>query len=113
MSQWLKARAPELAEVAPGVRSWVQQVEDGLLLVIRTNERAQDKSAWLTHLSISHSGTDGKPGRYPTWDEQKEACWTFAPGKRLVSFMPAEDDPYVNFHNTTFHWWETRSEEWQ
>lgn len=113
MSDWQRAKVPNLQAVLANARSWVKPVEDGLLLIIRTIEPTPDQSAWLTHLSISHSGFDGKPGRYPTWDEQKEACREFAKGKRLVSFMPAEDDVYVNEHPTTFHWWETRSEEWR
>lgn len=109
MSDWKRVQPPELLLRAnPGTRVWQREVEDGHLSVIRTVEPTLDVSAWRTHISISHRKSDGsrEPGRYPTWDEQREAVWRFAPGKAMASYLPAEGDPYVNLHPTTFHWWE-------
>ena len=94
----------------PNARCWEKRVDDGVLRVLRTVERQDDESPWRTHISISHSTPDRQPGRYPTWEEQKEAVWRFAPGKPMASFLPPEGDPYVNLHETTFHWWETTTE---
>ena len=86
-------------------RRWEREVEDGTLQVIRTVEPHEGR--WRVHVSISHRGPDDQPGRYPTWDEQKEACHRLGAGKAFVHYMPGPDDPYVNHHSTTFHWWET------
>lgn len=111
MSDWVKAVVPlEVAAVWPNTRLWRKHVADGTLTVMRTIERQDAQSPWRTHLSISHAGAADCPSRYPTWDEQKEACWRFAPGKPMASFMPPEGEPYVNVHETTFHWWETTIE---
>lgn len=110
MSGWQRANpSKEILAIFPNARLWVQRTEDGLLQAQRTVENPEG-DRWLMHLSISHSGTDGRPGRYPTWDEQKEAVWRFCPGKPMVSYLPPEGDPYVNVHPTTFHWWETDRE---
>lgn len=95
----------------PNTRAWGKVVDDGVLSVLRTVEQTADKSRWRMHISISHRVVDELtlqlvPGRYPTWDEQKEAVWRFAPGKAMISYLPAEGDRYVNIHPTTFHWWE-------
>lgn len=93
----------------PNMRVWQRDVEDGHLTVLRTVEREDDQSPWRVHVSISHRTNDRLPGRYPTWDEQKEAVWRFAPGLDMASYLPREGSPYVNIHDTTFHWWETDS----
>lgn len=98
--------AIDMGALPANARLWEKLVEDGRLRVIRTIEPNEDGSKWTKHVSVAHSGPDNKPGRYPTWDEQKEVCWTFAPGVRMYSIMPAENEPYVNHHPTTFHWWE-------
>jgi hypothetical protein len=109
---WKRVMLPALvATMQPNARAWEREVDDGVLRVLRTVERDDDASPWRTHISISHSRVDEQghrsPGRYPTWDEQKEAVWTFAPGKPMASFLPPQGEPYVNVHETTFHWWET------
>ena len=105
----------DIGVLPPNGRMWDKTVEDGQLRVIRTVELqrvAAGEERWITHLSISHSDLEtGLPGRYPTWDEQKEAVYRFAPGKAMCSYLPPEGSPYVNEHETTFHWWET--EMWQ
>lgn len=101
-----------MSEIEPNVRCWQKNLPDGHLTVLRTFERESPEVPWRIHISISHRVRDEQgrlvPGRYPTWDEQKEAVWKFAPGKLMASYLPAEGEPYVNFHETTFHWWEVR-----
>jgi len=107
LTSWHKVSVPEVIRSAfPNARCWRRSVPDGWLTVLRTIEPTDDGSAWLMHVSISHAGRDGHPARYPTWDEQKEAVWRFAPGRAMASYLPAEGQPYVNLHATTFHWWE-------
>lgn len=109
MSEWRRVPAPEATLVAfPNARMWQKSLDDGHLTVLRTVERQSAASPWRTHLSISHRLSDGTraPGRYPTWDEQKEAVYRFAPGKWMISILPPTGEPYVNVHSTTFHWWE-------
>jgi hypothetical protein len=115
VSGWKRVMVPAIvATVHPNARCWEREADDGILRVLRTVERNDESHPWRTHVSISHSYVDGlgkrTPGRYPTWDEQKEAVWTFAPGKPMLSLLPPEGEPYVNVHETTFHWWETTLE---
>lgn len=111
--QWRRVPVPDFMIAQwPNARCWQKEVADGHLSVIRTIEPQGGK--WRVHLSISHRLSDGTraPGRYPTWDEQKEACYRFAAGKPLASYLPPEgDESYVNVHETTFHWWEV--ERWE
>lgn len=111
MSEWRRSAVPEvLVQKVPNTRIWQKDVEDGHLTVIRTREQFEHGGPWLTHVSISHRTSDLQPGRYPTWDEQKDAVWTFAAGKTMHSILPPEHEPYVNVHETTFHWWEMPSD---
>jgi hypothetical protein len=110
MSDWRRSAVhPSITATMPNARSWQREVEDGHLTVLRTIERLDDEHPWRVHLSISHRTNDQppQPGRYPTWDEQRDAVWQFAPGRAMVSYLPAEGSRYVNLHPTTFHWWET------
>jgi hypothetical protein len=111
--QW--RRVPTNAEtkaVFPSARTWQKELEDGHLTVITSFEQHAFGGPWLMHFSISHRTNDHppQPGRYPSWDEQKEAVWRFCPGKRMASYLPKEGDPYINIHPTTFHWWEVPDE---
>jgi hypothetical protein len=62
------------------------------------------------HLSISHLVVDeaGKasPGRYPTWEEIKEARYFFCPAASTMAMLLPPKGEYVNDHPTTFHLWE-------
>jgi hypothetical protein len=111
VGNWIRVPVPgPIATVFPNARCWQRTVDDGHLQVLRTVERNDASSPWRVHVSISHRRLSDRglvPGRYPTWDEQKEAVWRFAPGKPMVSLLPPEGDPYVHVHETTFHWWET------
>lgn len=109
---WRRVPAPAaMLAQWPNTRVWQRSVSDGHLTAIRTVEPGVDQERWITHLSISHRTDDMLPGRYPTWDEQKEAVYRFAPGKTMASYLPPEgSELYVNVHETTFHWWETSEE---
>lgn len=110
MSSWHRIPAPLVVlEAYPNARMWQRDVEDGHLSVIKTIEPMDTGTGWRIHISISHRTNTNPPmpGRYPTWDEQKDAVWRFAPGVAMVSYLPAQGDPsYINIHPTTFHWWQ-------
>ena len=111
MSGWERIRPPAyLLKIDPGARQWVRPVPDGLLRVLRSSEPVGEAETLLLHLSISHAGPDGPgTGRYPTWDEQKEAVHRFGLGRAYESIiLPPNDPSWVNVHPTTFHWWEHR-----
>lgn len=111
VSDWIRGSVPSITLVLfPNARWYTKTIRDGQLRVLRTIEQQRPLAPWRMHLSISHIGLDAKPGRYPTWDEQKEAVWRFGPGRRFASYLPAEGDPYVNVHETCFHWWEVSLE---
>lgn len=76
-------------------------------LVVFTEQHPMDAEArrgW--HLSISHQvfdGDRGKPGRYPTWDEIKDARYRFTPPEiEMCMILPRPSD-FVNIHETCFH----------
>lgn len=92
---------------APGLRCYQREVEDGHLSVMAGAEtKGLDSPRW--HLSISHRTNTHppQPGRYPTWDEIKDARYRFMPGNITVAMYLPPEDEYVNVHETTFHLWE-------
>lgn len=79
---------------------WTRNVSDGVLMALV----GEEPEGW--HLSISH-GRGGRPGRYPTWDEQADAREMLLPADvAFVMHLPAESSPCVATHPTTFHWHE-------
>ena len=108
MSDWTRVKPPALMlAMFPNARCWQKDLSDGFLEVFRTVEELEP-GTWTTHISICHKTYANTPGRYPTWDEQREAVREFAPGKAMKSVIPATEAEYVNVHNTTFHWWEEK-----
>lgn len=95
----------------PGNRAYQREVGDGHLSVFVGREPttvANGDRLLLWHLSISHRTNDQppQPGRYPTWDEIREARERFIPDEVTVAmFLPPKAE-YVNVHSTTFHLWE-------
>lgn len=59
------------------------------------------------HLSISHRQVDRsgqtRPGRYPTWEEIKEARYRFCPDDITMAMLLPPTEEFVNLHDTTFH----------
>ncbi len=114
MTDWRRVPTHPMTKAAyPSARTWQKDVDDGHLTVIKTVEQHAYGGPWLVHFSISHRTNENppQPGRYPTWDEQKEAVWRFVPGKRMAAYLPAQGELYVNIHSTTFHWWEVPDEQ--
>lgn len=106
MSGWRRCPVPlPLAKQSPECRAWQREVGDGHLSVFAGPEPDG------FHLSISHriSNADHKPGRYPTWDEIKDARYRFAPLDKTMAMLLPPQDEYVNLHETTFHLWEVAS----
>jgi hypothetical protein len=90
-----------------GMDTYQVAVHDGFLSVICSVDDGK------LHMSISHQVmVDGKnrPGRYPTWDEIKEARYRFMPVNTTAAMFLPPMDEYVNVHSTTFHLWELKSD---
>jgi hypothetical protein len=86
---------PRMARLGMPELTWVyrKEVADGVLNVLTS----PDEGAGF-HLSISHQ-VDGRPGRYPHWDEITEARDRFTPPRlTFVMFLPPKDE-YVNVHD--------------
>jgi hypothetical protein len=100
-----------VATGALGLRVYQRQVADGHLTVLTGAETAgRDEARW--HLSISHRTNEHppKPGRYPTWDEIKDARYRFMPAHIYVAQLLPPADEFVSVHDTTFHLWEVPEE---
>lgn len=96
----------------PEARIFQKTLVDGHLSVIVDHLEYEGEGAqW--HLSISHRSnalmapTGGPaPGRYPTWDEIKDARYRFVPDEVNMAMMLPPKKFYINCHPTTFHLWE-------
>jgi hypothetical protein len=91
---------------APNLRIYQRPAEDGHLMALVGAELTKDGPRW--HMSISHRTNEHppKPGRYPTWDEIKDARYRLMPGDITVAQLLPPEDEWVNAHETTFHLWE-------
>lgn len=105
MSGWQRVDVSEaIQQHAPGTRAWQLDLPDepgAHLTVLRTFHPGM---GW--HLSISHRvlAPDGTsvPGRYPTWDEIRDARYSFCPDNVTMAMMLPPKGNYVNVHPTTF-----------
>lgn len=97
-SQWRDVDpSPAIAALAPDARVATRNTADGALRVLVALEPAG------LHLSISHVDHQGRPRRYPTWDEIADARDVFLPADLgFVMHLPPADE-YVAVHDTTFH----------
>lgn len=98
---WMQRSDNPVLTALMGPDTWYyrKEVADGVLNVMVTPDQGEG-----FHLSISHQ-IDGKPGRYPSWDEILEARDRFTPGHvEMVMYLPTKE-AYVNAHETTFHLW--------
>lgn len=109
---WQRIQPPAALTAAfPGIRAWQRDLTDGHLSVFVGREPTDfdngDRRV-LWHLSISHrtNGPTPRPGRYPTWDEIREARERFIPDEVTVAMLLPPKAEYVNVHGTTFHLWE-------
>jgi hypothetical protein len=98
------------ATQAPNLRNWQKDVGDGHLTVLVGAELQSDGPRW--HMSISHRTNEHPPkaGRYPTWDEIKEARYRFMPGDIYVAQILPPEDEFINVMGTCFHLWEIPAE---
>lgn len=105
MSGWRRVKLPDVMRQYPQTRGWQKEVHDGHLSVFAGPEPDG------FHLSISHRRSDGTrlPGRYPTWDEIRDARYRFAPLDVTMAMLLPPQAEYVNIHETTFHLWEVRT----
>jgi len=65
------------------------------LTIIVTRDVLPDGLRW--HLSISH------PGRYPTWDEIRDARYALLPDQCTMAMLLPPKAQYVNLHKNCFH----------
>lgn len=103
MSGWRVIPVPRpLLDQEPKTRAWQREVHDGHLSVFA------GPGPDGFHLSISHRLSDGttRPGRYPSWDEIRDARYRFAPLDVTMAMLLPPQTEYVNVHATTFHLWE-------
>jgi hypothetical protein len=92
---------------ASGLRIYQMNVHDGHLMVLTGAETAgRDEPRW--HLSISHRTNEHppKPGRYPTWDEIKDARYRFMPPDIYVAQILPPADEFISVMDSCFHLWE-------
>lgn len=99
-----------VATQAPNLRIWQKDVGDGHLTVQVSAELQSDGPRW--HLSISHRTNTHppKPGRYPTWDEIKEARYRFMPADIYVAQILPPEEEFISVMDTCFHLWEVPAE---
>jgi hypothetical protein len=109
---WRRVQPPDIMrDLYPGTRAWQREVHDGHLSVFAGREPIDlpngDRQL-LWHLSISHrTCTDPPaPGRYPTWDEIRQAREEFVPDEVTVAMLLPPKAEYINEHPTTFHLWQ-------
>lgn len=113
LGEWIRVPRGEWDEViaattgATGLRLYQLDVHDGHLTVMAGAETTgRDEPRW--HLSISHRTNEHppKPGRYPSWDEIKDARYRFMPADIYVAQLLPPPEEWVSAHDTTFHLWE-------
>lgn len=101
MTGWRRIEVPApLAKAVPTLRAYQREVDDGHLSVFAGPE----PDGW--HLSISHRRNNLLPGRYPTWDEIRQARYAFVPHDITMALLLPPESEYVNIHETTFHLWQ-------
>lgn len=74
----------------PGAEAW----QYGECRVILSQEWHRGALRW--HMSISH------PERYPTWDELRDARYTFTPSDVVMVMVLPQPEQYVNTHPNVF-----------
>lgn len=109
---WRRVRPPAIfAQAYPGTRAYQRDLPDGHLSVFVGREpldRPNGDRRIVWHLSISHrtNGPNPRPGRYPTWDEIRDARERFIPDEVTVAMLLPPKAEYIDVHRTTFHLWE-------
>ena len=99
-SQWHEVDAPvELRDVDPQAQAFMRRVHDGTLQAFVAVE------VGMLHVSIAHVDHQGRPGRYPIWDEIMDFKLVAGIDQHMVMHLPTTEE-YVDVHRTTFHLWQ-------
>lgn len=109
VGRWRRVSQPAPLRAAyPDTVAWQCDLPDGHLSVLVGREPAGDDGGLLWHLSISHrrSKPPFPPGRYPRWDEIRDARYRFVPDEITMAMLLPPKAEYINVHETTFHLWE-------
>lgn len=96
-SPWTISQRGPVFILGVATSTYFRRVHDGQLRSLVSHE----PHGW--HLSISHSRPNGKPGRYPTWDEIAHARYELLPTDITVAMLLPPPDEYISHHPTTFH----------
>ena len=95
--------------MAPHLKMYQCDVGDGHLSVFVGQEpNAAGEDKW--HLSISHRSSllvtaagNPMPGRFPTWDEMKDARYRFMSRHVWIAILLPPPTDYLNVCRTCFH----------
>lgn len=96
-SQWTIGTQEVIPGLPPALMA-ERNTSDGRLRVFAANEPG---IGW--HLSISHTGHNGKILRYPSWDEIADARDHFLPNDLDFAMHLPPAIEYVAVHDTCFH----------
>ncbi len=108
---WLEVQLPKHPMFANS-RSYQKHLPPGFLICMVERRFDDDKTMFPDgrwHLSLSHNmmvrapGAPNTPGRFPTWDEIKEARYKFTPPDVNMALMFPPVDLYYNRHETCLH----------
>lgn len=105
---WLEIQLPK-HPMFQHSRSYQKHLPPGFLICMV--ERKMDDANFPDgrwHLSISHNmmvrtGPSNTPGRFPTWEEIKEARYKFLPPDVNMAIMFPPVELYYNRHETCLH----------
>ena len=94
-------------------KSYQKSVGPGFIIcMVERRTKDDDKEVFPNgryHMSISHNiptaafTGQNTPGRYPTWDEIREARYKFVPHDVNMAIMFPPPDVYYNRHTTCLH----------
>ena len=104
---WRQQPISPMHGMQPGTRLFYRRVDDGMLRAFVSPPHQPSGMGW--HLSISHAtnlaapGGGMIPGRYPSWDEIRDARYDLLPDEYTFGILLPPKAEYVNIHPTTFH----------
>jgi len=107
---WVKITLPK-HPIFEKTASYQKLIGPGFLICMVEKRMNDDKAIFPDgrwHLSISHNmvvrtGPLNTPGRFPTWEEIKEARYKFIPDNANMAIMFPPSELYYNLHDTCLH----------
>lgn len=107
---WIKVALPPVPMFAD-TSNYQKHIPPGFLICMVERRKEDDKALFPDgrwHLSISHNmaertGPQNTPGRFPTWEEIKEARYKFVPDNVNMAIMFPPSELYYNRHETCLH----------